>query len=51
MKLTKRHGLKKAALAVGRKLAVIMHKMLITGENFRYGESENTVENEVLVLA
>lgn len=39
MKLMKKHGLKKAALAVGRKLAVIMHKMLITGEVFRYGES------------
>ena len=39
MKLMKKHGLKKAALAVGRKLSVIMHKMLITGEVFRYGES------------
>lgn len=52
MKLMKKHGLKKAALAVGRKLAVIMHKMLITGEAFRYGESENITNiNSELVLA
>ncbi len=38
MRLMKRHGLKKAALAVGRKLAVIMHRMLITREEFRYGD-------------
>lgn len=38
LKLMKKHGLKKAALAVGRKLAVIMHRMLITGEEFKYGK-------------
>ena len=35
----KKHGLKKAAMAVGRKLAVIMHRMLITGEDFRFANS------------
>jgi transposase len=41
MKLMKKVGLKKAALAVGRKLAVIMHRMLITGEEFRYNEPKS----------
>lgn len=40
LKLMKKKGLKKAALAVGRKLSVIMHRMLITGESFRFGKEE-----------
>ena len=40
LKLMKKHGLKKAAMAVGRKLAVIMHRMLITGESFRFSNNE-----------
>jgi transposase len=36
LKIQKKHGFKKAAMAVGRKLAVIMHRMLITGESFKY---------------
>jgi transposase len=36
IKISKKHGSKKAFMAVGRKLAVIMHRMLITGEVFRY---------------
>lgn len=40
MKLCKKYGLKKAAVAVGRKLSIIMHRMLFTGESFRYKESE-----------
>jgi transposase len=39
LKIMKKHGLKKAAMAVGRKLAVIMHRMLITGEDFRFANS------------
>ena len=35
----KKHGLKKAAMAVGRKLTVIMHRMLITGETFRFSHT------------
>jgi len=31
-------GLKKATVALGRKLAVIMHRMLIKQEKFRYGD-------------
>ena len=40
LKLMKKHGLKKAAMAVGRKLSVILHRMLITGESFKYGKIE-----------
>lgn len=39
LKIMKKHGLKKAAMAVGRKLAVIMHRMLLTGENFRFSNN------------
>jgi transposase len=35
MRLAKRIGLKKAKVAVARKLAVLMHRMLLTGETFR----------------
>ena len=38
LKIMKKHGPKKAAVAVGRKMAVIMHRMMITGEEFKYGE-------------
>jgi transposase len=38
LKIMKKKGLKKAALAVGRKLAVIMHRMLIEEKEFMYGE-------------
>jgi transposase len=36
LKLMKKHGLKKAAMAVGRKLAVILHRMLVTKEPFKF---------------
>lgn len=39
LKLMRRKGIKKASLAVGRKLAVIMHRMLVTKKEFRYGEA------------
>jgi len=40
LKLQKKHGVKKAAVAVGRKLSVIMHRMLITGKSFEYTAKE-----------
>ena len=46
LKLTKKIGKQKAALAVGRKLAVIMHRMLITGKEFEY-EEEKVIQEEV----
>jgi transposase len=39
LKLMKKSGLKKAAVAVARKLSVIMHKMMTTGETFRFSNS------------
>ncbi|MGD0664791.1 MAG: IS110 family transposase [Rhabdochlamydiaceae bacterium] len=40
LKLMRKKGAKKAALAVGRKLAVIMHRMLIEQKEFIYGEQK-----------
>lgn len=40
LKLMRKKGLKKAALAVARKLAVIMHQMMIQETEFVYGEQK-----------
>ena len=40
MKIKRKNGTKKAALAIGRKLAVIMHKMLVEKTEFIYGEKK-----------
>lgn len=42
MRLKRKHGLKKAAVAVGRKLSVTMHKMLKTGQKFQFTDREKT---------
>jgi len=39
LKLMRKKGLKKASLAVGRKLAVIMHRMLLEQKEFAWGET------------
>jgi transposase len=39
-KLQRKHGIKKAATALGRKLSVMMHRMLITDEEFKYTDKE-----------
>jgi transposase len=38
LKIMRKKGLKKAAVAVGRKLAVIMHRMMLEEKDFVYGE-------------
>jgi hypothetical protein len=38
----KRSGLKKAKIAVARKLAVIMHRMWVDGASFRWSATEPT---------
>lgn len=43
MRIRQRSGMKKAQVAVARKLAVIMHQMWITGEAFRWSEAESSV--------
>jgi transposase len=40
LKLMKKYGLKKASMAVGRKLSVIMHRMLLTGEPFKFSKAD-----------
>jgi transposase len=42
LRIAKRSCLNKAKVAVARKLAVIMHQMWLTGEAFRWSESEAT---------
>lgn len=37
LKLAKRGGNKKALVAVARKLAIIMHRMSVTGSDFQHG--------------
>ena len=43
LQLAKRSGMKKAKVAVARKLAVILHRMWVTGEAFRWSNSETTM--------
>jgi transposase len=40
LRLAKRHGLKKARVAVARKLAVIHTRMWVSGEAFRWSNAE-----------
>jgi transposase len=40
MKLTKRNGLRKAKVAVARKLAVILHRMWIDGTEFNWSKNQ-----------
>jgi len=40
LRLAKRSGMKKATVAVARKLAVIMHRMWVGGEAFRWSTAE-----------
>ena len=42
IKLAKRVGVRKACVAVARKLAIIMHKMWVEGTDFRFGEAPVT---------
>lgn len=49
LKVMKRSGLKKAAAAVGRKLAIIMLRMWQTGETYVFGEQPKTAKKEVRV--
>jgi transposase len=44
IRVAKRSGMGKARVAVARKLAVIMHQMWITGEEFRWSRKEDEVE-------
>lgn len=43
IRLASKIGMSKAIVAVARKLAIVMHKMWLTGEPFRFGAA--TAEN------
>jgi transposase len=43
-KLTKRNGLRKAKVAVARKLAVILHRMWIDGTEFNWSTKKAAAE-------
>jgi transposase len=51
LRIKARSGWKKACIAVARKLAVIMHRMLLTGECFRYANLENKKQAAALSAA
>ena len=40
MRLAKRNGLRKAKVAIARKLAVILHRMWIDGTEFNWSKEE-----------
>ena len=40
VRLAKKVGMGKAVVAVARKLAIIMHRMWLTGESFRFGMAD-----------
>lgn len=42
VRLAKKIGMGKAVVAVARKLAIVMHRMWLTGEPFRFGKAEAT---------
>jgi hypothetical protein len=50
LKILRKKWMKKAAVALGRKLAVIMHRMLITKQAFRLGDPSCEPKNHVMVL-
>jgi hypothetical protein len=41
LRIAKRSGMRKAKVAVARKLEVIMHQMWSTGEEFRWSNAES----------
>jgi transposase len=44
LKLMRKKGIKKASVAVGRKLAVLMHRMLIDEKEFIYEEQHQNIK-------
>ena len=47
MKIQRKHGYKKAVIAVARKLAIIMYRMMITRKEFIHGEPKKPKERAV----
>ena len=42
LRVAKRRGMKRAVVAVARRLAVILHRMWLDGTAFQWGQSEQT---------
>ena len=42
MAIARRRGMQKAIVAVGRRLAVILHRMWVDGTDFRWGKEPTT---------
>jgi transposase len=40
MEVAKRRGMKRATVALARKLAVVLHRMWLDGSEFRFGKEE-----------
>lgn len=51
LKIQKKHGFKKATMAVGRKLSVIMYRMLVDKTEFVYGEQKSDKKEDAIGLA
>lgn len=49
LKIQRKHGFKKATMAVGRKLAVIMHRMMMDKTDFIYGEPKEKKEDAMSI--
>jgi len=47
MKLQRKKGFKKASVALARKLAVIMHRMLVNQEPFYFGEAPEELKEKI----
>ena len=47
VRLAKRVGMSKAIVAVARKIAIVMHKIWLTGDDFRFGEASPSVSASV----
>ncbi|KAB1082588.1 IS110 family transposase [Neorhizobium galegae] len=47
MNIAKRHGSKKAKVALARRLAVVMHRMWVDGSEFRWTKEENIANTAV----
>jgi len=51
LKILRKKGMKKAAVALGRKLAVIMHRMLITKQAFKLGNPSDEKDQPSIKVA
>jgi transposase len=40
MMVAKRRGMRRAKIALARKLAIVLHRMWISGTDFRFGKEE-----------